>query len=115
MTRRKIKLDFWFFVKAFVLVALCLFIIYPFYTILTKSVFSSKVEGVTLYNFERFFTKKYYYRTLIKMDVAGHIFGVLWLLTIVKMIDDDTYEHAYGNRLNQHLLNDKGCVTFSPT
>jgi len=64
--RRKIKLDFWFFVKAVVLIALCLFIIYPFYTILTKSVFSSKVEGMTLYNFNRFFTKKFYYRTLIR-------------------------------------------------
>mgnify|MGYP002517154733 CR=1 FL=1 len=52
-----------------VLVALCLFIIYPFYTILTKSVFSSKVEGMTLYNFERFFSKKYYYRTLIRSMV----------------------------------------------
>ena len=67
--RRKIKLDFWFFVKAVVLVALCLFIIYPFYTILTKSVFSSKVEGMTLYNFERFFSKKFYYRTLIRSIV----------------------------------------------
>ncbi|MGN0992117.1 MAG: ABC transporter permease [Candidatus Ventricola sp.] len=64
--RRKIKLDFWFFVKASVILALCLFIVYPFYTILTKSVFSSKVEGVTLYNFQRFFTKKYYYRTLLR-------------------------------------------------
>ncbi|MBQ2989729.1 MAG: iron ABC transporter permease [Clostridia bacterium] len=64
--RRKIRLDFWFFVKVIVLVSLCLFIIYPFYTILTKSVFSSKVEGMTLYNFNRFFTKKYYYRTLLR-------------------------------------------------
>ena len=64
--RRKLKLDFWFFVKAGVILALCLFIVYPFYTILTKSVFSSKVEGVTLYNFQRFFTKKYYYRTLLR-------------------------------------------------
>jgi len=64
--RRKIKLDFWFFVKAVVLIALCLFIIYPFYTILTKSIFSSKVEGMTLYNFQRFFSKKYYYRTLLR-------------------------------------------------
>ena len=64
--RRKIKLDFWFFVKAGVILALCLFIVYPFYTILTKSVFSSKADGVTLYNFQRFFTKKYYYRTLLR-------------------------------------------------
>ena len=64
--RRKLKMDFWFFVKVGVILALCLFIVYPFYTILTKSVFSSKVEGMTLYNFNRFFTKKYYYRTLIR-------------------------------------------------
>lgn len=63
---RKLKLDFWFFVKVIVILALCMFIVYPFYTILTKSVFSSKVEGVTLYNFNRFITKKYYYRTLIR-------------------------------------------------
>ncbi len=63
---RKLKLDFWFFVKLVVILALCLFIVYPFYTILTKSIFSSKVEGVTLYNFNRFITKKYYYRTLIR-------------------------------------------------
>lgn len=64
--RRRIKLDFWFFVKAFILIALCLFIVYPFYTILTKSVFSDKVEGITLYNFKRFFSKPYYYRSLLR-------------------------------------------------
>jgi len=68
---RKFKLDFWFFVKAAVLAALCLFIIYPFYTILTKSIFSDKVDGVTLYNFNRFFTKKYYYRSLFRsLDIC---------------------------------------------
>ena len=67
---RKVKLDFWFFTKAFVIAALCLFIVYPFYTILTKSIFSSKVDGPTLYNFERFFTKPYYYRTLLRSLVV---------------------------------------------
>lgn len=70
LPRKKVKLDFWFFVKVIVIVALCLFIVYPFYKILTKSVFSSKVEGVTLYNFQRFFTKPYYYRTLIRSMVV---------------------------------------------
>ena len=51
----KTKPDFWFFTKFFVIAAMCLFIVYPFYTILTKSVFSNKVEGLTLYNFIRFF------------------------------------------------------------
>ena len=49
---------------------MCLFIVYPFYTILTKSIFSDKVEGVTLYNFTRFFTKKYYYEPLIRSIVV---------------------------------------------
>ena len=64
------KLDFWFFTKFFVIVSMCLFIVYPFYTILTKSVFSNKVEGLTLYNFIRFFTKPYYYQTLLRSLVV---------------------------------------------
>ena len=44
----KVKLDFWFFTKFFVITGMVLFIVYPFYTILTKSVFSNKVEGLTL-------------------------------------------------------------------
>jgi iron(III) transport system permease protein len=63
-------MDFWFFTKFFVIVAMCLFIVYPFYTILTKSVFSNKVEGLTLYNFVRFFSKPYYYQTLIRSIVV---------------------------------------------
>ena len=58
--------DFWFFTKLVVVLTLCMFIVYPFYTILTKSVFSNKVEGLTLYNFIRFFTKPYYYLTLLR-------------------------------------------------
>ena len=66
----KVKLDFWFFTKVFVIVSMCMFIVYPFYTILTKSVFSNKVEGLTLYNFIRFFSKPYYYQTLIRSLVV---------------------------------------------
>ena len=62
--------DFWTFVKFLVIASMCLFIVYPFYTILTKSIFSDKVEGVTLYNFTRFFTKKYYYEPLIRSIVV---------------------------------------------
>ena len=51
---QKWKPDFWFFTKVFVILAMCLFIVYPFYTIITKSVFSNKVDGITLYNFKRF-------------------------------------------------------------
>ena len=62
----KWKPDFWFFTKLFVIVAMCLFIVYPFYNIITKSLFSNKVEGLTLYNFIRFFSKPYYYKALLR-------------------------------------------------
>ena len=62
--------DFWTFVKFLVIASMCLFIVYPFYTILTKSIFSDKVEGATLYNFIRFFSKKYYYEPLIRSIVV---------------------------------------------
>ena len=62
--------DFWTLVKFLVITSMCLFIVYPFYTIITKSIFSDKVEGVTLYNFIRFFTKKYYYQPLIRSIVV---------------------------------------------
>ena len=67
---KKVRMDFWFFTKILVIAALCLFIVYPFYTILTKSIFSSKVDGVTLYNFQRFFSKPYYYRSLLRSLVV---------------------------------------------
>ena len=64
MTKKKIKLDFWFFVKLGVLLVMLVFLIYPFFTLISRSFFSSKEEGFTLYNYIRFFTKPYYYRTL---------------------------------------------------
>ena len=62
----KIKPDFWFFVKIIIIVAMCIFIVYPFYTILTKSFFSTKTDGFTFYNFIRFFSKPYYYKSLLR-------------------------------------------------
>ena len=67
---QKWRPDFWFIVRFMVVASMCLFIVYPFYTIITKSIFSDKVEGVTLYNFIRFFTKEYYYRPLIRSIVV---------------------------------------------
>ena len=75
------KPDFWFFTKLIVIVVMCLFIVYPFYTILTKSVFSNKVEGLTLYNFVRFFTKPYYYQTLLRSIVV--CFATVFTSTLI--------------------------------
>lgn len=83
MKRRlgKVELDFWFFTRLFVILGMCLFIVYPFYTILTKSVFSNKVEGITLDNFVRFFTKPYYYQTLLRSMVI--CFATMLTTTII--------------------------------
>ncbi len=60
----RLKTDFWFWVKALVLLVLVVFLVYPFYTLITRSFFTSKEPGLTLYNYIRFFTKPYYFRTL---------------------------------------------------
>ena len=64
MVKKGRKLDFWFWVKVVVVGFMLLFLIYPFCTLITRSFFSGKVEGFTLENYIRFFTKKYYYSSL---------------------------------------------------
>jgi len=69
----KLKLktpEFWTIVKIGIIVSMTLFIVYPFYTIITKSIYSTKVEGATLYNFIRFFSKPYYYNSLLRSLVV---------------------------------------------
>lgn len=84
------------------------------YYMLPKTVTTARTDQlITNYNDLVPTISKYQY--YIKLDVLGHIIGVLWLLNIGKMIDDEIYEHSYGNRLNQHLLTENGEATFSPT
>jgi len=64
MVKKGWKFDFWFWVKVVVVGFMLLFLIYPFCTLITRSFFSGKVEGFTLENYIRFFTKKYYYSSL---------------------------------------------------
>ena len=72
--------DFWFWVKILIFVVFLLFLVYPFYTLVVNSFFSTKAEGVTLYNFERFFQKKYYYQALgnsLKISLIPTLLSVL--------------------------------------
>lgn len=65
--------DFWFYVKVFILAALGIFIIYPFYNIIIKSFFADGVSGITLANFAKFFQRKYYYGALLNsLQVCGY-------------------------------------------
>lgn len=51
----------------------------------------------------------------IDMSVEGHILGMLWILLLGYKLDNNIYEHSYGNRIRKNLiseLSDK--VTYSP-
>ena len=70
---KKFHPDFWFYVKVFILAALGIFIIYPFYNIIIKSFFADGVSGITLANFAKFFQRKYYYSALLNsLQVCGY-------------------------------------------
>ena len=72
--------DFWFWVKTVIFVVFLLFLVYPFSTLIYNSFFSSKAEGFTLYNFQRFFTRKYYNSALgnsLQISLIPTIFSVL--------------------------------------
>jgi len=71
--------DFWFWVKATVLVIFLLFLVWPFARMITAAFSKSSVDGLTLANFEKFFTKKYYYGSLtnsLKVSVVPTILSV---------------------------------------
>ncbi len=51
----------------------------------------------------------------INMDVRGHILGVLWIMLIGYRIDENVYQHSYGNRIRKNLLSEmSGNPTYSP-
>lgn len=80
MTKKKLRLDFWFWVKVLVVGIMLLFLIYPFCTLITRSFFSSKTGLLSLDNYIRFFTKKYYYSALFRSLFVSSVSTVTSLL-----------------------------------
>lgn len=51
----------------------------------------------------------------IKMNIQGHILGVLWILLIGYRLDKQMYDFSYGNRIRKNLNNELSEEpTFSP-
>lgn len=92
------KPDFWFWVKAIVIVFMLLFLIYPFFTLITRSFFSAKETGVTLANYQRFFTKKYYYSALGRSLQVSGIATITTLLVGVPMAYAMSRYNVWGKR-----------------
>ena len=75
-----IYMDPWFWVKLMVFIIFALFLVWPFSSIIINAFKSSKVDGFTLANFQKFFQKKYYYGALknsVMISVIPSIFAVL--------------------------------------
>lgn len=54
-------------------------------------------------------------QNFIKIAIPGQILGILWVLKIGKKIDDDVYEHSYGNRLRESFMKEnEGYTDLSP-
>ncbi len=84
LKRRNITIPFymdpWFWVKLMVFVIFALFLVWPFSSIIVNAFKSSKVDGFTMANFEKFFHKKYYYGALknsVGVSVVPSLFAVL--------------------------------------
>ncbi|EKV56932.1 binding-protein-dependent transport system, inner membrane component [Brachyspira hampsonii 30446] len=59
------KMDFWTYITIIITFIFALFLIYPLFSLFLSSFKDVKTDAWTLNNFIRFFTKKYYYSTLI--------------------------------------------------
>lgn len=73
-------MDPWFWVKLMVFVIFALFLVWPFSSIIINAFKSSKVDGFTMANFQKFFQKKYYYGALknsVGVSVVPSLFAVL--------------------------------------
>ena len=92
------KLDFWFWIKAIVIVFMLLFLVYPFCTLITRSFFSAKETGFTLANYARFFTKKYYYSALGRSLQVSIIATITTLIVGVPMAYVMSRYNVWGKR-----------------
>jgi len=95
--------DFWFWVKAAVLVIFLLFLVWPFARMITAAFSKSSVDGLTLANFEKFFTKKYYYGSLLNSLKVSLVPTILSVLVGVPMAYLMTRYNVWGKKF-WHIL-----------
>ena len=96
-------MDFWFWIKAIVIVFMLMFLIYPFITLITRSFFSAKESGFTLENYTRFFTKEYYYAALGRSLQVSSIATITTLLVGVPMAYVMSRYNVWGKKV-LHIL-----------
>lgn len=99
MVKKRFRPDFWFWVKVAVVGFMLIFLIYPFCTLITRSFFSSKSAGITLENYVKFFTKKYYYSALGRSLLVSFVSTGTTLLVGVPVAYIMSRYNVLGKRL----------------
>ena len=77
---KNFRLDFWKIMTIAIIVIFALFLIYPLISLFADGFRAEGTGDFTLANFQRFFSKKYYYRALtnsLKLTVAVTICSLL--------------------------------------
>ena len=74
------KIDFWTYITFIMVVIFVLFLLYPLFSLFLSSFKDIKTDAWTFNNFIRFFTKKYYYSTLVNSFIVTTSVTVLALL-----------------------------------
>ena len=81
MSKRKgIKFDFWTVVTIVIVLIFAVFLVYPLFSLFFSGFKDPATGELTLANFGKFFSKKYYYRTL------GHSFLVTTCTTVLAVL-----------------------------
>lgn len=79
MAKTKLRFDFWTIITIALVALFTLFLVYPLASLFINSFRVESVNGFTLDNFTKFFSKKYYYRSLfnsLKLTVCVTIVSI---------------------------------------
>ena len=70
MKKRKLQFDFWTVVTIGIIAVFALFLIYPLISLFIDGFLKEGTGEFTLANFQKFFGKKFYYRSLLNSLTA---------------------------------------------
>lgn len=65
MNKKHFRFDFWTIITLLIVFAFALFLVYPLFSLFASGFKDPGTQEFTLENFAKFFSKKYYYRTLL--------------------------------------------------
>ena len=98
------KADFWTYITIIMTFIFVLFLVYPLFSLFLSSFKDIKTDSWTLNNFIRFFTKKYYYSTLINSFIVTTFVTILAVLIGTPLAYCMKMYNLKGKRLIEILI-----------